>query len=130
MTDAWVWSEAELGKAMRAKLTDGGGALDLNAFSSVKVQVAASKRAALLINENCVPDVDQTTEVAGANGSVGTGKGCLTFTTNAASALIAAKDAAYLVSFECTDATGPHYFPLRKDSTRTYANLYVRKPLG
>jgi hypothetical protein len=130
MADSWVWGFGELGKAMRAKLTDAAGAINLSAFSSVKVQVAASKRAALLLNEDCVPDVNQTTEVAGTNGSVGTGKGCLTFTTNAASALIAAKDAAYLVSFECTDANVPHDFPLRKDSTRTHANLYVRKPLG
>ena len=80
----WVWFEGQEGVTRRGRLSDASGRVDLDGYSSVKVQVSAKPSSALLLDDAVVPD-DQSTD----NGAAGTtGKGWFTYTLDATAAAI------------------------------------------
>lgn len=127
--NVWTWMEGQTGKVMRGQLLDDTGAVDLDQFDAVSVQVAGKTGEALLLDAECTPDPDQTEEVIEGGLSV-SGKGWLTYTTDPESAAIPYRGAPYLLSFKAMDGTDPSYFPMNRRRERTYGRLVVQAPLG
>lgn len=127
--NVWTWMEGQTGKLMRGQLLDDTGAVDLDQFDGINVQVSPKVGQTLLLDAECTPDADQTEEVL-ENGISVSGKGWLTYTTDATSAAIPSREASYLLSFKAMDGVDPSYFPMNRRRERTYGRLVVQEPLG
>lgn len=121
----WVWFEGDEGVTYRGRLSDASGAIDLDQFDSINVQVASNQTSALLLDAAVTPDADQTDIVSETEG-----KGWFSYVTDSDAAAIPARTAAYLMSFVGVDGTALHHFPKRIDGKRTFGKLVVHDPLG
>lgn len=132
----WTMFEGQTGKELRAQLREGvpgttdSVAVNLSLFTSVKVLVKKTATGTLLVNATPTLDADQTTEVLNAQGVPISGKGFLTFTTEATAAALAVRTSGYLVQFKCMDGLVPHYFPLNRRLEQTFGRLVVHEPLA
>ena len=125
----WVMTEGQTGKVLRGQLRDASGAVDLDAFDSVKFQVARTESSGLLVNHNITPDADQTTETFSGGESV-SGKGWFSFTTEATAAALPKRTGGYLVNFKALSGSNQYYFPQSRDARNTFGKLVVQDPLG
>lgn len=119
-SNVWVMNVGELDKELRGQLKDADGAVALNAFVSVNVRVMRTRSGTALVDSACVPDANQATEVGE------TGKGWLTFTTEATAAALAVRSAGYFANFKAMDGATPRYFPLNKRLEQTYFKFVVQ----
>lgn len=119
-TTVWVMNFGELSKELRGQLRDASGAVDLDDFASVNVRVMRTRGGTALVDVACVPDADQTVETGD------TGKGWLTFTTEATAALLAVNSTGYFANFKAMDGATPRYFPLNRRLEQTYLKFVVQ----
>jgi hypothetical protein len=124
----WTMYRGQLGKVLRGQLKANNVAVDLSQFDSVSVQVARTL-GTLVVDKPAVIDVDQSVEVL-ANGRSVSGKGWLTFTTEATAAALAKNELGYYLSFKGMDGATPAFFPLNRRAERTYGKLVVQEPLS
>jgi hypothetical protein len=120
MSSVWVISRGETGAVRTGTLYESNASgeavpVDLSQYDSVYVVAKRSETSDAVIDAAVTIDADQVTN-----------KGEFSYTFTADDAAIPVSTAGYLLNFRCMDGTNPTYFPLDRQSARSYGRLIVQ----